>query len=262
MRPADFEPFALELAAVAAEVTLPGFRQDLAVVDKGAAGAFDPVTAADRDAEAALRRAVAARFPDHGVIGEEYGEDRPDADWVWVLDPIDGTRAYVSGLPLWTTLIALLHEGEPVLGAVAQPYLGEVFVGTAAGSRLVRPGHADRPLRTRACPSLAQVTISTTDPALFTGEEAEAWSRLRQATRLARLGCDAYAYAMVAAGQIDVVLESGLKLWDWAPHKPLIEGAGGRVTGWDGGDCQGGHVLAMGDVRLQEALERRIAPSP
>ncbi len=254
MSPADFETFALELAAVAAEVTLPGFRQDLAVIDKGPAGAFDPVTAADRDAEAALRRAIAARFPDHGVIGEEYGEDRPDADWVWVLDPIDGTRAYVSGLPLWTTLIALLHDGEPVLGMVAQPYLREVFIGTAAGSRLVRPGHADRQLRTRACPSLAEATISTTDPALFVGDEAEAWTRLRRATRLARLGCDAYAYAMVAAGQIDIVLESGLKLWDWAPHKPLIEGAGGRLGGWDGASCDDGRVLAAGEPHLVEAV--------
>ena len=250
MSPAEFEPFALELAAVAGEVTLPGFRQGLDVVDKGPDGAFDPVTAADRDAEAALRRAIAARFPDHGVIGEEYGEDRPNADWVWVLDPIDGTRAYVSGLPLWTTLIALLHDGEPVLGAVAQPYLNEVFIGTRAGSRLVRPGQPDRSLRTRACASLAQATISTTDPALFAGGEAEIWAGLRRSTRLARLGCDAYAYAMVAAGQIDIVLESGLKLWDWAPHKPLIEGAGGRVTGWDGGSCADGRVLAVGDVRL------------
>ena len=254
MSPAELEPFALELAAVAAAETLPVFRQGLDVVDKGAAGAFDPVTAADRNAEAALRQAISARYPDHGVIGEEYGEERPDADWVWVLDPIDGTRAYVSGLPLWTTLIALLHAGEPVLGVVAQPYLQEVFIGTPAGSRLVRPDHADRRLRTRACPSLADATISTTDPALFVGDEAQVWERLRRATRLARLGCDAYAYAMVAAGQIDVVLESGLKLWDWAPHKPLIEGAGGRVTGWDGGGCRDGRVLAMGDVALGSDL--------
>ena len=241
MSPVDFEPFALELAAVAGEVTLPGFRQGLDVVDKGPDGAFDPVTAADRDAEAALRRVISGRFPGHGVIGEEYGQDRPDADWVWVLDPIDGTRAYVSGLPLWTTLIALLHEGEPVLGVVAQPYLREAFIGTAAGSRLVRPDHADRPLQTRSCASLAQATISTTDPGLFAGEEAEAWARLRHASRLARLGCDAYAYAMVAAGQIDVVLESGLKLWDWAPHKPLIEGAGGQVVGEEFVPPEGSH---------------------
>ncbi|WP_296816737.1 histidinol-phosphatase [Brevundimonas sp.] len=254
MSPADFEPFALDLATAAAEVTLPGFRQELAVVDKGAAGAFDPVTAADRDAEAVLRRAIAARFPDHGVIGEEYGEDRPDADWVWVLDPIDGTRAYVSGLPLWTTLIALLHAGEPVLGVVAQPYLQEVFIGTTVGSRLVRPDHPDRALQTRSCPSLAHATVSTTDPALFAGEEAEAWRRVRAGARMSRLGCDAYAYAMVAAGQIDVVLESGLKLWDWAPHKPLIEGAGGLVCGWDSLSSADGRVLAMGDRGLRTGL--------
>ncbi|MDO1558567.1 inositol monophosphatase family protein [Brevundimonas sp. 2R-24] len=246
-----FEAFALELVAVAATETLPPFRQEIAIVDKGAQRAFDPVTAADRGAEAALRRAIANRFPDHGVIGEEYGEDRPHADWVWVLDPIDGTRAYIAGLPLWTTLIALMREGEPVLGVVAQPYLQETFVGTRSASRLVRPGQPDRTLRTRPCPTLADATISTTDPALFADEEAAAWRGLRQSARLARLGCDAYAYAMLAAGQIDVVLESGLKLWDWAAHKPLIEGAGGQVEGWISADCGPGQILATGDARLQ-----------
>ena len=258
MSPIDFESFALELAGVATKETLPGFRRDLVIVDKGEGSGFDPVTAADRNAEAALRQAIAARLPDHGVIGEEYGEDRADAAWVWVLDPIDGTRAYVSGLPLWATLIALLHDGEPVLGVVAQPYLQEVFIGTRAGSRLMRPDVADRPLRTRACPSLAEATISTTDPALFVGEEAEAWSRLRGTARLARLGCDAYAYAMVAAGQVDVVLESGLKLWDWAAHKPLIEGAWGAVSGWDRGSCDDGRVLAVGKPGLTAAVQMTL----
>lgn len=254
MTPQVFEPFALELAARAAEVTLPLFRQGLEVTDKGQAGqAYDPVTAADRDAEAAIRRAISARHPEHGVIGEEYGEDRPEAEWVWVLDPVDGTRAFISGLPLWTTLVALLHRGEPALGLIAQPYLGEVFIGTAAGSRLIRPDHPDQTLRARPCASLDQATVSTTDPDLFTPDEARVWARLRAAARLTRLGCDAYAYAMVAAGRIDLVLESGLKLWDWAPHKPLIAGAGGVVTGWDRGPVEGGRVLAVGDARLADA---------
>ncbi len=260
MRPADFEPFVLELAATAAAETLPRFRQALDVVDKGPAGGFDPVTEADRNAEAALRRAIAARFPDHGVVGEEYGEDRPGAEWVWVLDPVDGTRAYMAGLPLWTTLIALLHERRPVLGAVAQPYLGEVFVGSAAGARLVRPGQSDRALRTRPCAALARATVATTDPALFTDPgEAASWRRLHAAARLARLGCDGYAYAMVAAGQIDVVLESGLQLWDWAAHRPLIEAAGGRLTGWTGGDCAPGRILALGDPALETEARTVIA---
>ena len=260
MKPADFEAFALELAAVAAAETLPPFRQELEIVDKGAEAGFDPVTAADRSAEAAIRRVIEARFPEHGVIGEEYGEDRPDADWVWVLDPIDGTRAYMSGLPLWTTLIALQHAGEPVLGVVAQPYLDEVFIGTAQGSRLVRPGRPDRPLAVRSCATLQTATVATTAPSLFVeGEEAAQWARLRRSVRLARLGCDAYAYAMVAAGQIDVVLESGLKLWDWAPHKPLIEGAGGTVSGWTSPEVGDGRILAVGDPRLQSACRAAIA---
>lgn len=254
---ADFEPLALELAARAADVTLPAFRRPGAVQDKGLeAMAYDPVTAADQGAEAVIREHLARACPDHGVIGEEYGEDSPGADWVWILDPIDGTRAFISGLPLWTTLIALLHEGRPVLGLIAQPYLGEVFVGTTAGSRLIRPGQPDQRLSTRACPDLASATLSTTDPALFLGAEADAWSTLQTRTRLRRLGCDAYAYAMVAAGHIDLVLESGLKLWDWAAHAPLIEGAGGVVTGWDGGPPSDGRVLACGDRRIHaEALE-------
>lgn len=261
VEPADYEPFALELAAVSAEQTLPPFRQDLEIVDKGVGAAFDPVTVADRNGEAAIRRAIEARFPGHGVIGEEYGEDRPDAEWVWVLDPVDGTRAYMSGLPLWTTLIALMRRGQPVLGAVAQPYLGEVFIGTLAGSRLVRSGRPDLALKTRACPSLDQATISTTDPSLFEGREATSWTRLRGAARLARLGCDGYAYAMVAAGQIDVVMESGLKLWDWAPHLPLIGGAGGLVTGWTSSDCGSGRILALGDRRLLEPVRSAAAGS-
>lgn len=252
-----FEPLALELAAAAGAETLPWFRQELAIDDKGPAGAFDPVTRADRDAEAAIRRLLAARAPDHGVIGEEYGEDRPDAEFVWVLDPVDGTRAFVSGLPLWTTLIALTRHGEPVLGLVAQPYLGETFVGGAWGARLVRPGEPDRPLRARACPDLAEATLSTTDPALFLDEERAAWERLRGRARLARLGCDAYAYAMVALGAMDLVAETSLKLWDWAAHAPLIRGAGGVVAGWDGGAPSGdGRIIAAGDPRvLEQALE-------
>ena len=127
------EAFALELARAAADVTLPLFRTGAAAEDKGEPGAFDPVTEADRGAEAAMRRRIEARFPDHGVVGEEYGADRPDAEFVWVLDPVDGTRAFVAGLPLWTTLIGLTHQGRPVVGAVAQPYLDEVFLGGPSG---------------------------------------------------------------------------------------------------------------------------------
>lgn len=247
----ELETFAVELSYEAARVALPFFRGEFAQEDKGSPGAFDPVTEADRAAEAAIRRMIAARYPEHGVIGEEYGEDRPDADHVWVLDPIDGTRAFIAGLPLWTTLIALRHEAAPMIGAVGQPYLGEVFLGGPSGARLLKGG-GETPLKTRACPDLSQALIATTDPEIFLGADRAAWDRLRAAARLARLGCDAYAYAMVAAGRIDLVAESELKVWDWSALKPLVEAAGGRFTDWrgDAPNEADGRVLAVGDARL------------
>lgn len=252
------ESFALELAAAAAEVALPIFRSAAeATEDKGAAkgAAFDPVTAADRGAEEAMRRLIAARFPDHGVIGEEHGADRPDAEFVWVLDPVDGTRAFVAGLPLWTTLIGLRHAGRSVVGAIAQPYLDEVYLGGPSGARLIARG-TETPLRVRACPELTQAVIATTSPDLFDGAELGAWNQVRGAARLARYGCDAYAYAQLAAGRIDLVIESGLQVWDWAALSGVVEAAGGRVTNWRGQTPDGtGQIVAAGDpAALDEAL--------
>ena len=246
------EAFALELARVAADVTLPLFRTGAAAEDKGLPGAFDPVTEADRGAEAAMRRLIEARFPDHGVVGEEYGADRPDAEFVWVLDPVDGTRAFVAGLPLWTTLIGLTHQGRPVVGAVAQPWLDEVFLGGPSGARCVARGAAT-PIATRPCPKLNDAVISTTDPDIFTGAELGAWRQVRATARLARLGCDAYAYAMLASGHIDLVAETGLKPWDWTALVALIEAAGGRVTDWLGQTPHDdGRILAVGDAALTD----------
>lgn len=251
-----FDRFALELSAVAAAVTLPAFRSDMTADNKSAAG-FDPVTEADRDAESAMRRLIAQRFPDHGVLGEEHGADREDAEFVWVLDPIDGTRAFVAGLPLWTTLIGLRFQGSPVLGVIGQPYLREFYVGSpAAGSRLIAADGEQR-LVCRPCAALTEAVISTTDPDLFEGAELGAWTQVRAASRLARLGCDAYAYAMVALGRIDLVVESGLKPWDVGAVTPVIEGAGGLVTDWSGQrlGARSGQVAAAGDPRpLRDAL--------
>jgi histidinol phosphatase-like enzyme (inositol monophosphatase family) len=254
----SFESFAVDLAAVAGAVILPLFRAEHGLEDKGAAkdGAFDPVTLADKGAEAAIRRAVSARFPDHGFIGEEYGEDRPDAEFVWVLDPVDGTRAFISGLPVWTTLIALRHQGRPIVGMIGQSYVGEVFVGSARGSRLIRNGD-ERPLRVRPCAALGEALVATTDQNIFRGPQIEAWGAVRQAARLARFGCDAYAYAMVAMGSLDLVIETRLKAWDIEAAIPLIEGAGGVVTDWRGAPIgqDGGQMVIAGDRRvLTEAL--------
>jgi histidinol phosphatase-like enzyme (inositol monophosphatase family) len=253
----DLDSFLIALNRAAAEVILPLFRGDHGVVDKGGAKGFDPVTEADRGAERAIRQLISQAYPDHGVIGEEYGEDRPDAEFVWVLDPVDGTRAFVAGLPLWCTLIGLRHQGTPVLGSIGQSFLGELYIGHAGGSRLLTRGPA-RPLQVRPCPRLTDAVIATTDPeGCFTGAELGAWTQVRAAARLARLGCDAYAYAMVAAGTMDLVVEAGLKAWDIEAAIPVLAGAGGLVTDWRGQPVgsNGGQIAIAGDrACLDEAL--------
>jgi histidinol phosphatase-like enzyme (inositol monophosphatase family) len=256
-RLADLDAFLLALNRASGELILPLFRAENGMVDKGLRD-FDPVTEADKGAERVIRAMIAERYPDHGVIGEEYGEDRPDAEFVWVLDPIDGTRAFIAGLPVWTTLIALRHQGRPVLGSIGQPFLGEVFIGSAAGSRLAIAG-GEVPLKVRQCGALTNAIIATTDPeACFDGAELGAWTQVRAAARLSRLGCDAYAYAMVAQGTMDLVVEgSGLKCWDVEAAIPLIEGAGGSMTNWRGQPVgsNGGQIAIAGDrAVLDEAL--------
>ena len=261
----ELDGFLIELNRAAAGAILPLFRGDHGLDNKKGPGGFDPVTEADKGAERAIRQMVAARYPDHGFIGEEYGEDRPDAEFVWVLDPVDGTRAFIAGLPLWCTLIGLRRQGTPVLGSIGQPYIGELYIGHAGGARLISRG-GERPLKVRPCPELRQAIIATTDPEMcFRPAELGAWTQVRAAARLARLGCDAYAYAMVAAGTLDLVLEGGLAVWDIEAAIPVIEGAGGLVTDWRG-EALGpgaarrdskwrGQVAIAGDRRvLDEAL--------
>jgi myo-inositol-1(or 4)-monophosphatase len=252
-------PFARELAAAAAAVILPHFRTPLTIDDKGGRGVFDPVTEADRGAEAAMRRLIGSRHPDHGILGEEYGAERLEADFVWVLDPVDGTRAFISGLPLWGTLIGLRHQGEPVLGLVAQPYIGEVFIGTRDGAWLER-GNDKTPLRTRRCAAMSEATVSSTGPYLFAPDDWRRFDRLQKAAKLVRYGYDCYAYAMVAGGFIDCVAEAGLGPYDIEPLVPIIEGAGGVVTDWEGKPKRGGgQSLAIGDPTLLEEALRLLA---
>jgi histidinol phosphatase-like enzyme (inositol monophosphatase family) len=249
--------FIVELNRAAADAALPFFRAEHGLENKAEGGRFDPVTKADRGAEAAIRRLIAERHPDHGVIGEEYGEDRPDAEFVWVLDPVDGTRAFIAGLPVWTTLIALRYAGAPVLGSIGQPNVGEIFLGHAGGSRVITR-EAEIPLKVRKGVPLREAIIATTDPeGWLNGAETAAWRMLRQGARLARAGCDAYAYAMVAAGAVDLVVEAGLKPWDIEAAIPLLEGAGGLVTDWRGEPVgrEGGQAAIAGDrALLDEAL--------
>jgi histidinol phosphatase-like enzyme (inositol monophosphatase family) len=254
-RLAELDAFLVGLNRASGQAILPLFRADHGLEDKGGALGFDPVTEADRGAERVIRKLIAERYPDHGVIGEEYGEDRPDAEFVWLLDPVDGTRAFIAGLPLWTTLISLRVRGEPTLSSIGQPYLDEIFIGSAAGSRLIdRSG--ERPIRVRPCPKLTDAVIHTTDPnQYFDGAELGAWNQVRAAARLARTGCDAYGYAMVAMGKIDLALDTGLKVWDVEAVIPVIEGAGGIVTQWDGSPARtdGDQFAFAGDRACLEA---------
>jgi histidinol phosphatase-like enzyme (inositol monophosphatase family) len=256
-RLADLDAFILELNRASAAVILPLFRGAHGIENKSTTRHYDPVTLADKGAEAEIRRLIGERYPEHGVIGEELGEDRPDAEFCWVLDPVDGTRAFVAGLPVWTTLIGLRFQGRPELGTIGQPYLGEIFVGRPDGARLVTMG-GERALNVRKGVALTDAIIATTDPeSCFNGAELGAWRQVRAAARLARLGCDAYAYAMVAAGAIDLVVESRLKSWDIEAAVPVIEGAGGLVTDWTGAPIgrNGGQMAMAGDrAVLDEAL--------
>ena len=247
-RLAALDAFLIALNRVSAEAILPLFRADHGIENKAGPGAFDPVTKADKGGELAIRKLISQRYPEHGVIGEEFGEDRPDAEFVWVLDPVDGTRAFVAGLPVWTTLIGLRYQGEPVLGSIGQPYIGEIFIGHAGAARLISAA-GERALKVRACPDFADAIIATTDSAIFAGPEREAWGQVRKAVRLARMGCDAYAYAMVALGTLDMVIETGLKSWDIEAAVPVLAGAGGTITDWRGDTVgrDGGQVVIAGD---------------
>ncbi len=200
-----------------------------------------------------MRQLINATYPDHGIIGEEYGPERPMPELVWVLDPIDGTRSFITGLPVWGTLIGLLEDGRPRLGMMAQPFTGERFAGDGRRAWYTGPGGARRSRRGR-CATLAEAALFTTSPYLFSAAEREAYGGSRSAVRLARYGCDCYAYCMVAAGHADIVIEAGLQAYDIVALIPVIEGAGGRLTAWDGGSAAGGRVCATGDARIHEAV--------
>jgi len=251
----SFLPFLNQLADAAAEAIMPHFRTGMTVEDKGSE-LFDPVTVADREAEAAMRRLIGVTFPEHGIIGEEYGTEHEGRDFVWVLDPIDGTRSFIAGIPLWGTLIGLLHEGKPVLGMMAQPFTGERFAGDGGKAWHRGPG-GERRLSVRRCAALGSATLLTTSPSLFSDSERAAYQEVEAAARLARYGTDCYAYCMVAAGQADLVVEAGLQIYDIAALIPIIEGAGGQVSNWSGGsDLDSGRVVASGDAGLhRSALE-------
>jgi histidinol-phosphatase len=255
---AVFGPFCARLADAAKAITLKHFDVSVPVEAKPSdRHDFDPVTKADRGAERAIRASIEAKFPTHGIRGEEYGNKPGTSKFCWVLDPIDGTRAYISALPVWGTLIALTRDSRPVMGLMDQPVTGERFIGFGDEAYLYWQSKPRRKLQTRSCSALEAATIATTDVYLFSEPERQYFEALRSRSRLQRYGLDCYGYAALARGGLDLVIESGLEDYDIAALIPIVEGAGGIVTNWSGGTAwQGGQVLASGDARLHdEALE-------
>jgi myo-inositol-1(or 4)-monophosphatase len=244
-----------ELADLSGPVVLKYFRKATPVENKAVGGAFDPVTKADRGAEKAIVQALATRLPDHGVIGEEFGVKPGTSAYQWVIDPIDGTRSFIIGSPLWGTLIGVLRDGKPIFGLMDQPFTGERFWSDARASYLSRGGGRPTRLKTRACTRLEDAVLTSTHPDLFESPaQASALARLKDVALLTRYGGDCYNYCLLAAGFVDIVLEPALKSYDIAALIPIIERAGGRVTTWDGGDASnGGDVIASGDALLHEA---------
>lgn len=246
-----------DLARVSGEAILPFFRAGMNVADKLTDGSFDPVTEADRAAELVIRDRIMRQFPEHGIHGEEFEDLRPDAEFCWIIDPIDGTRAFICGLPLWGTLIGLTRNTHPTYGLMNQPYTRELFFGDGRSAKLVTPA-GERQLSVRPCENLSQAYLMTTTPGLFRSETEMRYFEVEKHVKLARYGADCYAYAMLAAGQIDLVIECGLKAVDIMPLVPIIEGAGGIITTWEGAPVRGGgNVIAAGDQRIHaEALHK------
>lgn len=254
----DFAAFVDELATVSGDTILPFFRTALGVDNKNTRGTFDPVTAADRAAEQAMRTLIRRYFPDHGIIGEEFGSERVDAEYVWVLDPIDGTKSFIAGIPLWGTMIALTRLGEPVFGMVHQPFIRERFSGDGVNAHYRGPT-GKRDLMVRQCVSLSEAILFTTSPLLMNEEDRATFRRVEASVRLSRYGGDCYSYCMLAAGHIDLVIETELKAHDIVPLIPIIRGAGGIVTSWDGGPADaGGRVIVAGDRRVHEAAMKLL----
>jgi myo-inositol-1(or 4)-monophosphatase len=246
----DFTLFVDQLANIAGETIRPFFRTALGVENKSTGGGFDPVTAADRAAEAAMRALIKSTFPAHGIVGEEFGVERADAEYVWVLDPIDGTKSFICGMPAWGTLIALTRRGEPIYGMMHQPFTREHFTGDGRAASYRGPA-GDRALRTRRCAALADAILQTTSPLLMNEADRACFRRVEEAARLSRYGGDCYAYCMLAAGHVDLVIETELKPYDVLPLIPIIEGAGGIITTWDNGrPHDGGRIVAAGDKRI------------
>ncbi len=250
-----------EACDAAAAETLPRFRTGTGIANKLDQG-FDPVTEADKGAERAIRAVIEGAFPDHAIEGEEYGTVRPDAAYRWIIDPIDGTRAFISGLPVWGTLIGLYENAVPLAGVMDQPFTGERCMALPGGpTRLQTRFQPWAETRTRQTDAIADATLMTTMPELLDGPQDRHWMTLKDEARLVRYGCDCYAFMMLACGHVDIVIETGVQSYDVAGLIPLVRQAGGCFTSWDGGDpSRGGQVVATANPRLHDAVLDRLRP--
>jgi inositol-phosphate phosphatase/L-galactose 1-phosphate phosphatase/histidinol-phosphatase len=254
--PSEYVDLANRMADVAGAVVLSYFRKKVEIEDKKDAS---PVTIADRQSEAIMRELISQHAPEHGILGEEYGPERLDAEWVWVLDPIDGTKAFITGKPSFGILIALLHMGKPVLGVIDQPVTAERWLG-AAGRPTTLNGER---VLCRPCGDLSKAYLYATTPDMFHGRDVASWEKLRGAVKLARYGADCYAAGLLASGFVDLMVEASLQPYDYLPLVPVIEGAGGIVTDWDGerlGLHSDGRICAAGDARAHQAALALLNP--
>ncbi len=246
------------LAEAARAVARHHFRQGLAVEDKADES---PVTKADREAEAAMRQLIGQAFPEHGIFGEEYGAENPEADFVWVLDPIDGTKRFITGNPIFGSLIALLHHKKPVLGVIDMPILAERWLGVVGRPTLFTDAKSTRAARVRPCPALSGATILATAPEMFKGANAGRFSKLRDAAKLTLYGGDCFNYGLLASGFTDLVVEADMAPYDYLAQAPIIIGAGGIMTDWQGAPVtleSDGRVLCAGDAACHAEAARLL----
>ena len=258
--PENLIAFAHRLADASGAAIRPYFRQRIEVAHKPGRHPFDPVTEADKGAERAIRAIIERERPEDGILGEEYGERRGTSPWRWVLDPVDGTRGFITGRHEWGSLIALEKEGAPVLGILDQPVLGERFIGVGGKAELHQGGTVT-PLKVRECADMKDAILCATDPSAYmTAPQIAAFERVKAAARMTRYAGDCYLFAVLALGFVDVIIEANFARWDIAALIPLIEGAGGVITSWDGGDCRDGKsILACGDRRVHDAAMKLLA---
>lgn len=252
--------FAHELADAAGRAILPHFRRPIAVENKAAAGDFDPVTIADRAAERVISRMIRRQWPEHGMVGEEFGGHEGSSTLKWVVDPIDGTRSFIMGMPIWGTLIGLIDGDAPVLGLMDQPFTRERVWASEQGAYWRVGDGRPRRIATRACTRVADAVLTTTHPDLLGPEALTDFMRVKAVARMTRYGGDCYSYCLLAAGLVDLVIEDGLKPFDVAALVPIVERAGGRITTWEGGPAgNGGRIIAAGTARLHGEALRLLA---